>query len=277
MAGSLLARWPSGLAIWGMSGKWSRFVALQKCRECGQDISTEAIACPSCGCPQRPTAEVAGTAQAVTRKISHIFGWIALISFLMSNFIPAILASFFVLSGLIFAALEIGRGGKIFGGILFALCALQAWFVVDHFSGLSGSLGITNPKQIEEDTAKKYSAVNSDIPSNLNQIIEQKCAAEWPNDFRMRSYCQDQQRQGVAALSQGRPQAVSQDAYAIIRGKCAQEWPQDFKMRSYCESQQYEGYYALQQTPPSSALRGGCAQQWPNDYRMRQYCESKQR
>lgn len=253
------------------------FVALHKCRECGKEISTEAIACPSCGCPQQPAKETAEAIEPEAQKKSHIYGWIALISFLMSNFIPAILAPFFVLFGLVFAALEIGRGAKAFGGILFALCVLQAWFVIDHFSGLSGSLGITSPKQIEEETAQKYATVQSGIPSNVDQIIEQKCELEWPNDFSMRSYCHDQQRQGVAALRQGRPQTVSQDAFIIIRGKCAQEWPQDFSMRSYCESQQYQGYSALQQTTNNQALRGGCAQQWPNDYQMRQYCESQRR
>ena len=251
-------------------------MALQKCRECGHDVSTEASACPSCGCPRIPALKPVEIEQPTATKTSHIFGWIALISLLMSNFIPAILAPFFVLSGFILAALEIGRGGKSFGSIAFALCALQAWAVADHFGGLRGSLGITNPRQIEENTAQKYSAVNADIPSSVIQIIEQKCANEWPNDFRMKSYCQEQQRQGVAALGQGRPEAVSQDAFVIIRGKCAQEWPTDFKMRAYCQSQQYNGYYALQQTTPSSTVRGGCAQQWPNDYRMRQYCESKQ-
>ncbi len=251
-------------------------MAIQKCRECGNDVSTEAVACPSCGCPQRPVIEIVAPKATEPQKKSHLFGWIALISFLMSNFIPAILAPFFVLSGLILAGVEMGRGSKVFGGILFALCAFQAWAVADHFGNLRGSLGITNPQQIEEETANKYRMVDSGVPANVAQIIEQKCAHDWPNDFSMRSYCGNEQRKGVAALNQGRPNTISQDAFVIIRGKCAQDWPQDFQMRSYCETEQYKGYLALQQTSQNQALRGGCAQKWPSDYSMRQYCEKTQ-
>lgn len=248
-----------------------------KCKECGHDVSTEAATCPSCGCPQQaiPAAAESSTRKTTKDQKSHMYGWVALIAFLMSNFIPAIIAPIVVLVALVFAVLEIKQGSKAFGGIMFALCALQMWFIADHFGGLRGSLGITNPKQIEETTARKYSTTNLGVPSDADQIIEQKCAEEWPNDFRMRSYCQDQQREGVAALSQGRPASVSQDAFVIIRGKCADEWPRDFKMRAYCERQQYDGYHALQASTVDDTQRGACAQQWPNDYRMRQYCESK--
>jgi hypothetical protein len=157
-----------------------------------------------------------------------VYGWVALIAFLMSNFIPAILAPLVVLAAFVFAALEINQGSKIFGGIMFALCALQAWFIADHFGGLSGSLGITNPKQIEEATARKYSATNLNVPSDANQIIEQKCAEEWPRDFKMRVYCETQQYESYRAL-----QASSGDE--TQRGRCAQQWPNDYRMRQYCE------------------------------------------
>lgn len=246
-----------------------------KCKECGHDVSTEAATCPSCGYPQQPITATAASSTTTKNRKSHMYGWVALIAFLMSNFIPAILSPLIVLVAFLFAVLEINQGSKAFGGVMFALCVLQAWLIADHFGGLSGSLGITNPKQIEETTARKYSLTNLNVPSDANQTIEQKCAEEWPNDFRMRSYCQEQQREGIAALGRGRPASVSQEAFVIIRGKCAEEWPRDFKMRAYCESQQYEGYHALQGTTVDEAQRGACAQQWPNDYRMRRYCESK--
>jgi len=245
-----------------------------KCRECGHDVSTEAAACPSCGCPQQPIAPTESHTTARKPK-SHVYGWVALVAFLMSNFIPAILAPLVLLVAFAFAAMEINQGGKTFGGIMFALCGLQAWFIADHFGGLSGSLGITDPKQIEEVTARKYSTTNLNVPADANQIIEQKCTEEWPNDFRMRRYCQEQQREGIATLSRGQPASVNRDAFMIIRGKCAEEWPRDFKMRAYCETQQYESYRALQTASGDDPQRGRCAQQWPNDYRMRQYCERK--
>lgn len=91
----------------------------------------------------------------------------------------------------------------------------------------------------------------------------------------MIQHCQEQQRKGVLALSQGRPASVGQEAFVIIRGKCAEEWPRDFRMRAHCEGQQYDGYHALQAAIANESQRGACAQQWPNDFRMRQHCESK--
>lgn len=246
-----------------------------KCRECGRELSTEAAACPSCGCPQQPVPSEAKSNKSAKQPKSHVYGWVALIAFLMSNFIPAIIAPLVVLAAFVFAVLEINQGSKTFGGIMFALCALQAWFIADHFGGISSSLGTTNPKQIEEATASKYSTTNLNAPTDADQIIEQKCTQEWPNDFQMRLYCQNKQHDGIAALSAGEPASVSHNAFVIIRGKCAEEWPRDFQMRAYCETQQYESYRALQAATADETQRGRCAQKWPNDYHMRQYCEQQ--
>lgn len=244
-----------------------------KCKECGKDVSTEASACPACGCPQKPETELKPEAKKQGR--SHIFGWIALIAFLMSNFIPAIVAPLIVLTAIIFSLLELKQGGKIFGGVVFSLCLIQVWAIADHFGGVSASLGLTNPKQIEQKMVKKYENADINLPANAAQIIEQKCTEEWPNDFRMIKYCEEQQRGGIEKLDRGMPTGIEPDAFRIIRGKCAQEWPRDFQMRAHCESQQYEAYRALQMNNQSKTSSASCAQQWPDDYKMRQYCESK--
>jgi len=246
-----------------------------KCRECGKDISTEAVACPACGCPQKPIAETVPKVDKGKQGRSHIFGWIALIAFFMSNFIPAIMAPLIVLIAIIFALLEFKQGGKVFGGVVFSLCLLQVWTIADHFGGLSASMGLTNPKQIEQEAVKKYENTNLDLPVNAAQIIQQKCAEEWSNDFQMRRYCQEQQQEGIAKLGGGRPADVEPNAFKIIRGKCAADWPSDFNMRAYCESQQYEGYRSLQADNQNETSQARCAQQWPDDYKMRKYCESK--
>lgn len=245
-----------------------------KCKECGKDVSTEAVACPACGYPQRP-AETP-VLEANKQTTSHIFGWVALIAFLMSNFIPAIIAPVIVLVAIVFSLLEIKGGGRIFGGIVFFLCLVQVWTIANHFGGLNASLGLTNPKQIEQQTLKKYESVDLGIPTNSASIIQQKCAEEWPADFRMRSYCEGQQREGIAKLNTGTPPDVQPEAFRIIRGKCTNEWPRDFKMRAYCETQQYEGYRSLNATGSSDGSRARCAQKWPDDYKMRKYCESKE-
>jgi hypothetical protein len=69
-------------------------------------------------------------------------------------------------------------------------------------------------------------------------IIRQTCAKEWPDDFRMRAYCQDQQDKGLAALRQR--SMTGSPEHRTIRTKCAEEWPDDFRMRNYCEEKQLE-------------------------------------
>lgn len=72
-------------------------------------------------------------------------------------------------------------------------------------------------------------------------IIRSKCASEWPDDFRMQKYCQDQQFEGLRALRS----RVMAGPLAPIRSKCAQEWLDDFRMRDYCETQQLEALRQL--------------------------------
>ena len=240
-----------------------------QCNECGKDVSTEALACPACGYPQKSKATIASKLQ------SRIFGWVALIAFFMSNFTPAILAPLIVIIAIVFAAIEFKQGGKKFGGILLLLCLLQVWFIADHFGGLSASLGLTTPKQIEERAAQKYENVDLSLPNNSDQIIQEKCSGEWPTDFNMQQHCKKQQQAGISKLAKGMPSDIPSDTFRIIRGKCTTEWPRDFNMRSYCESQQYEGYRSLQMSGQNNASRARCAQKWPNDYKMRKYCENK--
>jgi hypothetical protein len=68
--------------------------------------------------------------------------------------------------------------------------------------------------------------------------IRMKCATDWPDDFRMREYCEKQQRDALRAL-QGRSMNATRD-HETIRRKCAADWSDDFKMRDYCERQQLD-------------------------------------
>lgn len=244
-----------------------------QCKECGKDVSTEAVACPSCGYPQQPVPTLQQEVKPQGR--SHIFGWIALIAFVMSNFIPAIISPLIVLIAIIFALLEFKQGGKVFGGIVFVLSLVQVWGIMDHFGKLSASLGLVDTKQIEKQTVKKYENVNLGTPVNASQIIAEQCAQEWPTDYRMQQHCKEQQGKGIASLERGMPSGIDPGAFRVIRGKCAEEWPRDFRMRAHCETQQFDGYRALQASGTSDSVRAGCAQQWPNDYRMRRHCESR--
>ncbi|MCK4307222.1 hypothetical protein KAW50_03230 [candidate division WOR-3 bacterium] len=77
------------------------------------------------------------------------------------------------------------------------------------------------------------------------RIIEKHCAREWPDDFRMRAYCEKQQREGLATLKLGKPNDISGKDFQVVRSKCAREWPDDFRMRAYCEKQQFEAIREL--------------------------------
>jgi hypothetical protein len=83
------------------------------------------------------------------------------------------------------------------------------------------------------------SAVSAGTASVLEPVsvtVTEKCAKDWPDDFRMRKYCQDKQHEALAAL-QGRTMDDSAD-HLTIRKKCATDWPDDYQMRDYCEIQQ---------------------------------------
>jgi len=80
------------------------------------------------------------------------------------------------------------------------------------------------------------------LDAEAASIIRSKCAAEWPDDFKMRKYCEDQQYEGLRAL---RARSMNSGDLATIRSKCAKEWPDDFRMRDYCEKQQIEALRQL--------------------------------
>lgn len=241
-------------------------MALIKCKECDNEVSESSPACPKCGHP---------TPNATEKKISHSSGWISLASVAMANFIPAILAPIFILSGLIFASKELNAGGKKFGTFVLCLSLLQGWFVLDHFGNISGSLGITTAKDIDNRVATQYATASLNLPSNWQETAKNKCNEEWPSDYRMQQHCFTKQSDGAKTLSKGSPQDVDSKAFRVIRGKCAEEWPRDFNMRAYCEQKQYDAYRALNIAQTNDSLRNRCAQKWPNDYNMRKYCETK--
>ena len=74
--------------------------------------------------------------------------------------------------------------------------------------------------------------------------IRAKCAEEWESDFRMRSYCENQQREALTAL---RSRRITAGDLTTIRVKCDMDWTDDFRMRNYCEEQQLKALAALEQ------------------------------
>ena len=82
--------------------------------------------------------------------------------------------------------------------------------------------------------------------SEADEIIEQHCGHQWPDDFSMQAYCLDQQQQAVVKLREGGPDDIPEEVFHIIRLKCAREWPDDYSMRAYCEEQQVTAFRKVQ-------------------------------
>src|ERR1017187_1213954 len=104
-------------------------------------------------------------------------------------------------------------------------------------SGSSNAPELTGPK-----AASAVQPETEDEPSDVDAVIRHHCEREWPDDFSMRAYCIQQQREAAAKLRLGGPVDVPEDVLRGIRRKCATQWPDDYAMRVYCEEQQFAGY-----------------------------------
>lgn len=76
--------------------------------------------------------------------------------------------------------------------------------------------------------------------------IERGCSARWPDDFRMRKHCIEQQRTAYGALHREAPEDLPIDVFLQIRRMCLTRWPEDFRMRLHCEDQQIQSWRDLQ-------------------------------
>jgi len=117
----------------------------------------------------------------------------------------------------------------------------------------------------------------------VNTVIKNHCSKEWPNDFNMRAYCQEQQTEGYNELLKSAPIGMSASDFQKIKSLCEEEWETDYNMRAYCEEQQIDGYNQLLKTKPTGisdsdfqTIKKECQSEWPNDFNMRAYCEDQQ-
>src|SRR5262245_6307742 len=84
----------------------------------------------------------------------------------------------------------------------------------------------------------------------LSQDIQARCAKEWPDDFRMREFCEKQQTEGAGKLND---RSMSSNEERMIRAKCEQDWGTDYRMRNYCEERQLEAMRALGIKPSNAS------------------------
>ena len=122
----------------------------------------------------------------------------------------------------------------------------QAMVNLDHVFHFADPDGSGRLAQRPDASGRARQPTQSFSPvGNAETLIRQHCAAEWPDDFQMRAYCEDQQAAAVTELNQAPASDIPSAAFQTIRAKCTEDWPGDFQMRAYCENQQVEGYRAV--------------------------------
>ena len=85
-------------------------------------------------------------------------------------------------------------------------------------------------------------------------IIEQHCAARWPDDFRMRASCTKKQKAAYRELLRRRPEDIPAATFLQIRHACRKRWPDDFRMRLSCEGKQVAAWRELQSQEATDGL-----------------------
>jgi hypothetical protein len=109
----------------------------------------------------------------------------------------------------------------------------------------------------------------------------ERCATEWPDDFRKRTLCEEEQIRIIP--SYGTPYG-RRSAEAVIQEKCDADWAHNARMRAACIEQQeriLEKSRATAvdprlKTEDLSLMQEKCAKEWPDDFRKQVQCEQKQ-
>ncbi len=115
-------------------------------------------------------------------------------------------------------------------------------------------------------------------------VIEEKCAADWPDNSRMRAACIEQQGKVLnKSLTTPVDPRLPLEDLTMLREKCAKDWPDDFRSRARCEQNQIQGFQKLLTPPPKdvtlkdySVVMNSCARDWPDDFRLRARCVEQQ-
>lgn len=79
-------------------------------------------------------------------------------------------------------------------------------------------------------------------PNQPRGQIQGHCAKQWPDNFQMRVFCEEQQTDALAKLT-ARQMGVGD--LATIRATCEKQWGENYQMRNFCEEQQLEALRKL--------------------------------
>jgi len=125
----------------------------------------------------------------------------------------------------------------------------MGWPVSANTGG--GAAASEAPPAASDANAAAPASTLAGLPDFIAGSIRAQCAVQWPDDFRMRVYCEKQQREGLDKIA-GRGEFMkSKPALQAIRLKCLKEWSKlgamrngertliiDFRMNNSCEEQQ---------------------------------------
>ncbi len=109
----------------------------------------------------------------------------------------------------------------------------------------------------------------------------ERCAEEWPDDFRKRTLCEEEQIRIIP--SYGAPYG-RRSAEAIIQEKCDTDWAHNARMRAACIEQQEKILEKSRSTAVDprlktedlSLVQEKCGKEWPDDFRKQVQCEQQQ-
>jgi hypothetical protein len=114
-----------------------------------------------------------------------------------------------------------------------------------EYEDLVAALAQMNPEEtsaVETPEHEPTQLANADEYSDSEEVIKQYCEARWGDDYSMRAYCENEQREAVAKLRAPRPDDVPLEVFAKIRANAASRWPREYSMRVYTENEQTEAY-----------------------------------
>jgi hypothetical protein len=107
----------------------------------------------------------------------------------------------------------------------------------------------TTPGEIYQGFASPNLSI---VKKEIHRAYSKFCEEEWPNDYRMELYCQENQKIAAERLAnlevriwERAGTTAGQVAERIFKF-CRAEWPRDYSMSYYCIENQTEAYNRLQ-------------------------------
>lgn len=119
---------------------------------------------------------------------------------------------------------------------------MNVWMNAQVFNRGHYAPTVASPAAAAAAAASQSTAASAPATGGPMSVIRPKCAKEWPDDFKMRAFCEEQQQEGYRKVQS---RAMTSGDQQTIRRKCSSEWPDDFKMQDFCEEQQLEALRKL--------------------------------